>query len=127
QLHEPSGFFTRLSGFFDYARNDYPVDVEVPDERGRLSPARVYRFHDSYRAAGVNAEIGMVERDWARRLVLRAFVTDYDKDYQHNIVMTVPYGAVTYGETATGASLRYEQPFGHGVTLDAIAGYTYVR
>jgi hypothetical protein len=58
---------------------------------------------------------------------LRAFVTDYDKDYQHNIVMTVPYGGVTYGETATGASLRYEQPLGHGVSVDVIGGYTYIR
>ncbi len=126
-LHEPSGFFTRVSGFFDYARNDYPVNVEVPDERGRLSPARAYRFHDGYRAAGGNAEIGLAHRPWARRLLLRAFVTHYDKEYQHNVVMTVPYGGVTYGETATGASLRYEQPLGHGVTVDVLGGYTYLR
>jgi vitamin B12 transporter len=126
-LHEPSGFFMRVNGFFDYARNDYPVDVEIPDERGRLSPARVYRFHDGYHAAGGNAELGLVDRPWARRLVLRAFVTDYDKDYQHNVVMTVPYGGVTYGEFATGASLRYQQPLGRGVTVDVIGGYTYIR
>ncbi|MDQ2643175.1 MAG: TonB-dependent siderophore myxochelin receptor MxcH [Myxococcota bacterium] len=126
-LHEPSSFFTRVNGFFDYARNDYPVDAEVPDERGRLSPLRVYRFHDGYRAAGANAELGVVHRPWARRLLLRAFVTDYDKEYQHDVVMTVPYGAVTYGETAAGASLRYEQPLGHGLTVDVIGGYTYVR
>jgi TonB family protein len=126
-LHQPSGLFTRVNGFFDYARNDYPVDVEVPDERGRLSPARAYRFHDSYRAAGGNAEIGLVDRPWARRLLLRGFVTDYDKDYQHNIVMTVPYGGVKYGETGIGASLRYEQPLGAGVAVDVIGGYTYIR
>jgi TonB family protein len=126
-LHEPSGFFTRVNGFLDYARNDYPVNVEVPDERGRLSPARAYRFHDRYRAVGGNAEVGLVDRPWARRLLLRAFVTDYDKDTQHNIVMTVPYGGVTYGETATGASLRYEQPLGHGVAVEALGGYTYIR
>jgi vitamin B12 transporter len=126
-LHAPSGFFTRVDGFFDYTRNSYPVDVEVPDERGRLSPARIYRFHDSYRAAGGFAEVGFVDRPWARRLLLRAFITDYDKEYQHNIVMTVPYGGVTYGETATGTSLRYEQPLGRGVTVNAIGGYTYIR
>lgn len=125
--HEPTGLFARATGFFDYARNNYPVDVEVPDERGRLSPARVYRFHDAYRAAGGNAEVGVVDRPWAKRLLLRAFITDYDKDYQHNIVMTVPYGEVTYGEMSSGTSLRYEQPFGHGVSLSAIAGYAYTR
>jgi vitamin B12 transporter len=126
-LHQPSGFFARVNGFFDYARNDYPIDVEVPDERGRLSPARVRRFHDRYRAAGGNAEVGFIDRPWAKRLLLRAFVTDYDKEYQHNILMTVPYGGVTYGQTATGASLRYQQPLGHGVAVDAIGGYTYIR
>jgi vitamin B12 transporter len=126
-LHEPTGFFMRASGFFDYAKNDYPVDVEVPDERGRLSPARVHRFHDSYRAAGGNAELGFVEQPWARRLLLRLFATDYDKEYQHNLVMTVPYGGVTYGETATGASLRYEHELGRGVSVDALAGYAYTR
>jgi TonB family protein len=126
-LHEPSGLFTRVNGFYDYSRNDYPVDVEVPDERGRLSPARAYRFHDGYRAAGANAEVGLVDRPWARRLLLRGFVTDYDKDYQHNIIMSVPYGGVTYGETAAGASLRYEQPLGHGLAVDVIGGYTYIQ
>lgn len=126
-LHEPTGLFARVNGFFDYAKNDYPVDVEVPDERGRLSPARVYRFHDSYRARGASAEMGLVDRPWARRLLLRGFVTDYDKDYQHNIVMTVPYGEVTYGERSTGTSLRYEQGFGHGVHADLVVGYAYTR
>jgi TonB family protein len=126
-LHQPSGFFTRLSGFFDYAKNDYPVDVQVPDERGRLSPARVYRSHDAYRSAGGNVELGFVNRPWARRLLLRAFITDYDKEYQHNVVMTVPYGAVTYGERAVGATLRYQQPLGRGVSIDALAGYAYTR
>ncbi|WP_437587948.1 TonB-dependent siderophore myxochelin receptor MxcH [Sorangium sp. So ce1000] len=127
-LHRPSGLFTRVSGFFDHARNDYPVDLEeVPDERGRLSPARVYRFHDRYRSAGANVELGVVDRPWAQRLLLRAFVTDYDKEYQHKLVMTVPYGGVTYGETSTGGSLRYEQPLGRGVSLDIASGYAYVR
>ena len=126
-LHEPTGFFTRVSGFFDYAKNDYPIDVEVPDERGRLSPARVYRFHDGYRAAGGNVELGFVERRWAKRLLLRLFATDYDKDYQHNFVMTVPYGGVTYGETATGATLRYEHDLGRGVSVDALGGYAYTQ
>src|SRR5262249_42728125 len=49
---EATGLMARATGFFDYARNDYPVDVEAPDESGRLSPARVHRFHDAYRATG---------------------------------------------------------------------------
>lgn len=124
-LHRPTGFFARASAFSDHAKNNYPIDVMVPDDRGRLSPARAYRFHDSYRASGAVAEVGFVNRPWARRLLLHAFVSGYDKDLQHNTVMTVPYGDVHYGGTTTGATLRYEQPLGRGVSLDALAGYTY--
>lgn len=126
-LHTPSGLFARASGFFDDAKNDYPVELEVEDERGRFSPARVYRFHDAYRSAGGHVELGVVDRPWARRLRLRAFVTDYEKEYQHRLVMRVPYGGVTYGETSAGVNLRYEQPLGRGVSLDAVGGYAYVR
>jgi vitamin B12 transporter len=126
-LHEPTGLFVRLGGFADRADNDYPIDVEVPDELGRLSPARVYRFHDDYQAVGANLEAGFVERPWAKRLLLRAFVTDYDKELQHNAVMSVPYGEVEYGETNLGGTLRYEHTLGRRVALDLIGGYSYGR
>ena len=125
--HEPTGLFARASGFFDYSNNDYPIDVKVADDSGQLSPARVHRFHDRYRAGGGNIELGVVERPWARRLLLKAFVTDYDKEYQHNVAMTVPYGGVTYGERAAGSTLRYSNGFGHGVALDAVGGYSHTR
>ncbi len=123
--HEPSGFVARIGGFFDYADNDYPIDVEVPDERGRLSPARVDRFHDAYRAAGANVEVGFVEQPWAERLLLSAFFTDYDRELQNNVVMTVPYGEVVFGELATGATLRYEKIFADRLSVEAVAGYAY--
>jgi vitamin B12 transporter len=122
-LDEPTGLFTRVNGFLDATRNDYSIDVEVPDERGRLSPATVYRFHDAYRAVGANVDVGVVNRRWANRLILHAFVTDYDKEFQHNQVMTVPYGEASYGEWSAGASLRYDAPLGHGARIDALAGY----
>jgi TonB family protein len=125
-LHEPTGFFVRASGFHDYALNDYRIDVDVPNAEGQLSPARVYKSHDKYRATGGNVEFGFIDRSWAKRLLVRAFVTDYDKQYAHNYVMTVPYGGVTYGERISGVSLRYEQTFGQRLTLEAVAAYAYL-
>jgi TonB family protein len=122
-LDEKTGWFARVNGFFDSTQNDYVVDVEVPDAQGRLSPASVHRFHDAYRASGLNADVGVVNRRWAKRLVLRAFVTDYDKEFQHNQVMSVPYGEATYGEWSAGSSLRYEAFLGRGARLEALAGY----
>lgn len=39
-----------------------------------------------------------MERPWAKRFVLRGFATGYTKETQHNLVMSVPYGGVEYGE-----------------------------
>jgi vitamin B12 transporter len=126
-LGEDSGRFARVNGFFDSTRNDYRVDVEVPDERGRLSPAQVHRFHDGYRAGGANVEVGWINRPWARRLLLRGFLTDHRKEYQHNQVMTVPYGAVAYREMSFGASGRYGVSLGRGVLLDVLGGFAQIR
>jgi vitamin B12 transporter len=125
-LHEPSGWFTRLNAFFDRARNDYPMNVLTPDARGREVAARVYRFHDAYAAEGANVETGFVNKAWAKRLLLRAFVTRYDKEIQHNLMMTFnPYGDVTLGESVGGVSLRYENTFARRFTIKAVGGYSY--
>lgn len=119
--NEDTGFVSRVSGYFDYAKNNFEIDVEVPDDRGRLSPATVRRFHDGYKAYGYVAEVGYVERPWAERLILKAFHGRFLKEYQHNIIMTVPYGEVTYGDRSAGVQLFYEQPLSEAVELEAVA------
>lgn len=121
--HEDSGFYAALTAFTDHADNDYTIDVEVPDERGRLMPATVRRFHDAYTAWGASLDVGVARRPWARRLSLRLFASEYDKELQHNVVMTVPYGDVTFGEHVVGGTLRYEQPglLGDDTSVDVVA------
>ena len=62
-----SGFSARLNAFVDRAKNDYPVDVEVPNAVGRPVPVRAKRFHDAYSATGVNADVGWIGLRWAQR------------------------------------------------------------
>lgn len=119
--NEDTGFVSRVSGYFDYAKNNFEIDVEAADERGRLSPATVERFHDRYTAYGYIAEVGYVERPWAERLILKAFHGRFLKDYQHNIIMTVPYGEVTYGDRSAGLQLFYEQPLSESLQLETVA------
>jgi vitamin B12 transporter len=121
--HEPTGFVFGGAAFLDSARNDYEVDVEVADAQGRLSPATVPRFHDGYFSYGATLEMGVVEQPWAKRLTLQAFASTYDKELQHNFVMTVPYGEVEYGETVYGATARYEVEIGPVFELELIANY----
>ena len=121
--HDASGFVASINAFVDHSNNNYFIDVEAPNDKGRLSPARVPRFHDAYTAFGGAVEVGFVDRPWARRLLLRLSLADYDKDLQHNTIMTIPYGEVTYGERVYGATARYEQNFGENVEIGIIAGY----
>ena len=118
-------FVVGANAFYDYADNDYAIDVEVPNALGRLEPARVYRFNDAYRALGASVEGGVVGVPWAHRLLLRAYATDSSKEQQHNLVMTVPYGEVESSERVQGATLRYDAPYDPvaGLSLNLLGAY----
>lgn len=122
-LHEPTGIFARFNGFYDRTDNDYSIDVEVPNEVGRLQPATVDRFHDAYHAGGANLEVGWVGKPWAEKFLVRGFTRDSDNELQHNVVMTVPYGEVVYGERSTGMNIRYENTFVDSFTTDVVVGF----
>ncbi len=124
---EGTPFVASAAAFYDSADNDYPVDVEVPNELGQLRPARVYRFHDAYRAFGASLEAGLINAAWARRLLIRLYANDFSKEQQHNQVMTVPYGEVEAREWARGASLRYELPLDLLADLDVSLLVAYAR
>jgi vitamin B12 transporter len=118
---------TSADVYFDTADNDYEIDVEVPDDRGRPYPATVRRRHDDYRAYGAFVEAGVIDQPWARRLTVRGFASKYDKDLQHNAVMTVPYGEVRYGGTSLGGLARWEQPNlgGTPLAVDSVLAYSF--
>ena len=124
--HNSTGLVARLSGFVDRARNDYPIDVEVPDQQGRLHPATVRRFHDFYSAYAFRAEVGVVEKPWAKRLLLKAFSAGSYKELQHNTVMTVPYGEVNYGVTNVGALLNYDVDLSEAATFETLLSYSHM-
>ena len=117
------GLYAGVSGFLDLARNDYPIDVEVADDSGQLSPATVDHYHNDYAAGGARLELGVFGQPWARRLFGDVHVAGYDKDIPTNVVMTLPYGEARYGELSVGTNLHYEQPLTDQLTLSAVVGY----
>jgi vitamin B12 transporter len=125
--HEPSGALVRGSAFLDSTNNNYEIDVRVADAEGQLSPATVRRFHDDYRAYGASLEVGVVERPWAKRLLLRGFAASFDKELQHNTIMSSPYGEVRYGQGVRGATLRYEVSLAPSVELELVGSYARLR
>jgi vitamin B12 transporter len=108
QYHNPqNGIGLNALAFRDTATNDYLMRVDVADESGRLTTTPVRRFHDAYRAAGAAVEVGWHDRPWAKQLSLRLFASRIDKELQHNLVASVPYGEVTTATTTYGLTARY--------------------
>ena len=125
-LHEPTGLFVVGGGFYDYADNNYEIQVEVPDERGRISEVTVPRFHDAYRAVGGNLTVGIKDKTWADELSVQAFYGDYENEIQHNQIMSGnPYGDVRFFNTTLGLGLTYGVGLNDKVDIDLNAGYTY--
>jgi vitamin B12 transporter len=119
---DADGAFVRANAFADTTANDYAIDVDVPNALGQVSQARVHRFHDGYRAAGVGVEAG-----WLGRLSLRAFATASDKEQQHDALMITPYGEVTSRTRNAGAYARYRGALGESFPLSVTAGYAFGR
>ncbi|MEM9141838.1 MAG: TonB-dependent receptor [Bacteroidota bacterium] len=124
--HRPrsKGLFIDASAFFDLTDNNYKIDVEIPDERGRLSPETVERFHDGFRALGLNLNVGFRELSWANLFSLRLFASDFDRDIQNNLIMTIPYGEVTNGTRALGGYLHWQKRLERWPDMDLILGYS---
>jgi len=67
-----SGFTFQLNAFQNYSDNNYWVNVDVvPDLNTGLSvPSRVRRFHDTYRNETIIANVGVVNKKFADRLLI---------------------------------------------------------
>jgi outer membrane cobalamin receptor len=124
---DETGLYAAGTAFFDSTKNDYDVDVSVPDSTGQLHTATVPRFHDAYRARGAFFDAGVIDRPWVKRLLLRLYYSDYQKDLQNNPIMTIPYGAAGYDESLVGGNLDASQPhaFGEATDLELLAGWSH--
>lgn len=102
-----SNCFLQVGGFFNYSDNDYKITAAVPDQSGNPVTKKVNRFHDRYRDHYGSAEAGIMQKNWADLLSINASFYSMDKDVQHNLVMTEPYGAVTRDENTWNAGIKY--------------------
>ena len=85
-------YFASLSSFYNFSKNDYKIDVEIPNQYGNPEPVRVKRFHDDFNSFRASAEAGIINRRWADLFSITLNGAFVDKDIQHNLIMTQPYG-----------------------------------
>lgn len=127
RMHEPkSGLVLGHAAFLDVAQNDYKVHVDVAQPDGSQEPRDVPRFHDAYLAVGAKLEAGLVDRPWAKRLLLSGYVSSFDKELQHNLWMTGgPYGEAIYRQVVHGATARYDVKLAPSVNVSTLANYSF--
>ncbi len=66
-----SGFMVQLNAFQNYSDNNYPVDVDVADlQTGLYTRQTVKRFHDNYHNETFIANVGVVGKKYADKLLL---------------------------------------------------------
>lgn len=120
-----SGVFVRGSGFYDFARNNYNVDVTAADERGQSFDITVPRFHDRYRADGGNFTIGVKDKRWADELSVTGYIVDFARQVQHNNSMTqLPFGKPESLGNSIGINTTYRVGIGDNFSLDFVGGYS---
>jgi len=127
-LNTDTGFLISGNVFYDYAKNNYKVDVDVADELGKLSNVNVPRFNDAYQGYGANLSFGFIDKSWAKNFIIKGFITDYTKEIQNNYLMTgLPYGEVIAFRKSVGSIITYDKAMSNQILLEATIGYNYSK
>ncbi|MEM9328291.1 MAG: TonB-dependent receptor plug domain-containing protein [Bacteroidota bacterium] len=117
-------YFLSGSAFLDKTDNNYWVDVEIPDERGRVEQRRVRRFHDGYSAFGASIEAGFRDIKIADKLSIRAFHNGSEKDVQHNLIMVLPFGETFWETSSHGGFIDWRKEILPGLKISNVAGFS---
>ncbi|MFC3559463.1 TonB-dependent receptor domain-containing protein [Pedobacter jamesrossensis] len=100
-----------------YAKNNYEIDAEVPDQFYTPVLTKVRRFHDRFKNVLLKGEIGLENTSWADHLSLGLNFSALDRQLQNNLTMTQPYGRAFYQENLYSAQLKYRKRLKNGWSL----------
>lgn len=89
-----SGLTLNLNLFQNYSDNNYPVYVRLVDSSGNFeeSETKVKRFHDTYRNESIVAQLGVVGKRYADRLLFGFVMGQNKADIQTGNNMDFVYG-----------------------------------
>ncbi|WP_443944080.1 TonB-dependent receptor [Pedobacter sp. AW1-32] len=106
-----SGFTVQLNAFQNYSDNDYKVTVEASDiYTGAYSPAaKLRRFHDKYHNESVIANVGVVGKRYADKLLLGVTVGQNYKEIQTGARMVSVFGGWHRRGNTLMPSLKYKK------------------
>lgn len=91
-----SGLTWEVYAFQNYSRNNYKIDVPVEDfKTGRIDRTQlrsVERFHDTYHNESIIAKAGVVDKEWADRLLFTINYSQFYKEIQTGVRQEIVYG-----------------------------------
>lgn len=123
-----TGIVARVSGFVNYSDNDYTMKrMKVYDSIEKNYVRRdVRRFHDQYRSAMVQAEVGIANKKWADVLFVGAGLSNTGREIQSGTDQEKVYGRAVQSGSAWNTSLRYKKNnlFTTGLDLNVFASHT---
>ena len=108
-----NGFMWEINAFQNYSDNNYKVDVPVEDfATGRIDRdniVRVERFHDTYHNESVAANVGVVGKSWADRLIFTMKYANMYKEIQSGVRQEIVYGDKLRRGYSLMPSLEYQK------------------
>ncbi|GLU57148.1 TonB-dependent receptor [Dyadobacter frigoris] len=111
QYSTAKGLIVKASAFANYSDNNYIMrGMEIWDEAQYKYVNKDFRrFHDQYKSAMGQLELGVINKKWADVFFLGFSYSGTDQDIQTGTRQDVVYGAVTKNGHAYNGSLRYKK------------------
>ncbi len=107
-----NGFMASISAYQNYSDNDYKVTVEVADINtgGNYNPAaKVRRFHDQYHNEAIIAQLGVVNKSYADKLLFGITLGQSYKEIQTGARMQTVFGGWHSRGNTIMPTLKYQK------------------
>jgi outer membrane receptor protein involved in Fe transport len=104
--------FFGVDGFFNHSDNDYKAQVKVTDPEIRnQTDATVWLFHNAFTGYFGQAFVGLKDQTWADEIRIDLAGFKFNRQQQHPVLMTDPFGAILAKQSSVIPSLRYNKQF----------------
>ncbi|MFD1768599.1 TonB-dependent receptor domain-containing protein [Sphingobacterium suaedae] len=106
-----SGFTVQLNAYQNYSDNDYRVQVDAADiNTGAYTPhASLKRFHDKFHNEAIIAQVGLVNKSYADRLLFGITLGQNYKEIQTGARMSTVFGGIHRRGNTIMPSLKYQK------------------
>lgn len=102
-------FFISMQANVNYAKNNYAIDGEVPNQMGNIEIKKVKRFHDVYKNYNIKLIAGFSGSRYADQLDFSLLKTGLYDEIQNNLLQSQPYGNAFYKESLIAGNVRYQK------------------